>query len=313
MNKILLSASQLATSLICGFKFLQNVLSRQNKVEVSSAAMDLGSEVHRVIKSSICNEPIKEISPEASEILLTPSPIVEGIIYKKCKKVVQFESNLNEKENLLKLEKEYGRAKLFSEDSAVVYCDDGDPISLIDIFHHKMFGKPLTRFEYKFEVDLNKDFSISGVCDALSEDGSLIVDWKTANATPKKSSSNQVPSLQYFNYMAQLGMYRILYCKQLNIPISPCDIILAYIVKNKIPKFYPVAYKLTEAFLSFVEKKMYKCLEDIQKYFTTQIPPDATFGDHCDYCLYKEKCLDYHKICPDLIPVTSIRTEYINI
>lgn len=314
MDKICVSASQLASFLVCNLKCLENIKSKILKTQVSSTSANLGTEVHNIISLVMRNAPINEISAEASNIILAPNPTVENMFYTKYKKVVKFDPAYSEKENLLLLEKQYGRVKQFSEDQAVIYTNDEHsdctPISMIDLFHPKMFGKPLTRFEYQFESELDSGFFISGKCDALSEDGSLIVDWKTASATPKKDLTNSI-SFQYFHYLAQLAVYRILYCHHMNIPISPCNAILAYIIKTKTPKFYPIAYKLTQPFLDFINNKLNECLISIKNYFDNKILPQPTFGDHCDFCFYKDRCLELYPIAPELDAVSAIRTEYI--
>lgn len=272
-----------------------------HKTESTSIAMNLGHEVHEHIKNELDGNKTPNGSSELHAILDTPNPIIEGIHYYKYKKEVEYKDGYSECENQLLLEKEYPLVKPYTDRSALVYYNDpaiGDPIVLRDIFHKKMFGPSITHTEYEVQQE-RQGVNITGIIDAVIGKDGTIIDWKTSRCIPKGIVYDTV-SYQDFQYLVQIGVYSILYNKAIKESLG----VLGYIVKTKTPKFIPITYTLTTAFLGYVNN----LIDTICTKVVNNERFEEHYGEHCDYCYYRGVCL---KDTPEINSTNSIRTNYL--
>lgn len=177
---------------------------------------------------------------------------------------------------------------------------------LFTLISRDMFGKELVHFEkpVTFCYMCNGwTIIINGTVDAMSADGDLIVDWKTTAQTP----SDEV-DFKYLGYYIQQCIYKTIINKMLG-TTTPGYVVLAYIVKTKIPKFKPFVFKVSDANLRAVDELIQRQLGELVNYLNTGVMPRMVYGDHCNWCPVKSTCPGIAGITPETVGISKLLYE----
>ena len=161
---------------------------------------------------------------------------------------------------------------------------------LIDALYPEVFGKPLRILEKRLEYDIihrGWRITVGGTADALTEDGSLIVDWKTAGRSPNKNDDKDYDNV---SYQIQASIYRMLWCIQNKLPITPGNAILAYLIKNKSPVFLCKGYTIDKATLETAKNVIMKSIDIIIDRIEHGILPFPGVSWLCRYCTSQVEC-----------------------
>ena len=182
---------------------------------------------------------------------------------------------------------------------------DGTTIEEGLSLYPSLFGKSLTFLEQKYETEFKLDgwdINFSGTLDATPSIGNPIVDWKTSKTTPPDKVSGR-----YANYYIQPANYRNLFCKNNNMPISECYMILAFIVKTQRPKFKPICFKLTTNMIMYADMLIKRAAQIIIKYIEEDKLPDPTVSaERCSYCDVRQLCARINPIFPNLVDIEHV-------
>lgn len=277
----------------------------QPEDEVKAYNLDLGDRVHKAIYASMKGEPII-MQDDVKEIIDIPA-IFDGISIKGLRRVALPELNgMNDSEKLAWARSNY--YKVNGLDRVIQKTDSSeiDPnLTILDVVAPTMFKKVLTSFEskhiYQYVID-GWNFSFSGTLDAFSDDGKLIVDWKTSETKPYSIGGSM-------NYYLQQTIYRSLYCKAFNKPLSEGWCILGYIIKTKIPKFQPVPFKISFPMLlqadNYIKLYAKTCIAAVQD----GIFPAPSYSERCGWCKVSHLCHAQSGLLPEFYSLNRLYSE----
>lgn len=266
--------------------------------------LDLGDRVHKAIYASIKGEPIV-MQDDVKAIIDVPAIFLD-LNVRGLRRVTLPALDMNDTEKLVWARKNY--YKVMGLDRVIQKVDslELDPnLTILDVIAPTMFKKKLDNFEAKHPYDYVVDgwkLSFSGTLDAFSDDGKLIVDWKTSKTEPYSLGGSM-------NYYLQQTLYRSLYCKAFNKPLSEGWCILGYIIKTKVPKFKPVPFRISFPMLlradDYIRLFAKTCIAAVQD----GIFPEPSYSEKCGNCSVAELCQAQSGLVPEFCSLGRLYSE----
>lgn len=271
--------------------------------EYSGTAAGLGTRTHLVIRNILKEAPYI-MDEDVSSIIGVPCKFDGYIPYKKVTTIVpEFPPVCEtEQEKIKWLKHQYNATKVYTQEGEyklVVNTDTFDDtgiLSISDIIHPAMFGSsPLVRIEYPLSWEFQYEgwkIVFTGTLDAATNDYDLIVDWKTSSKTPTLGSH------EFDYYKMQQCIYKLLANLSIGDEHREGIAVLAFLVKTKIPKFFPLCFEIKKEHLVETKKFIMECAKAIIEFVEGKRIPIQSITGSCNYCKVFEKCFTMNPRIP---------------